>query len=326
MRGVIRRTSIRTKGLSMGVLSTIGTAVGGMLAQRFLPGLLGVSRQSAGSAGSAVGGALGNLASGAIPSMRPGYVSGRAARRFMNEAYPGTSPYERLGANAGSSVGSATARLKHEKDMQEKDLASKERIARMQTNANIWSSGVSAGHGAVGLTQIMRGYRSGMLGDFENRVDQMRRQLEAQVPLYNAQTLYTKAQKAYTKSQTIGVNFENELFKDIFSDPTWRRAAGISKAVPSAANVVWHLLNAIDAAGGSAARESEGFSDRVKKEFQKRMDIGKDNVGAVVDLGISILGGRRDKPYGDRRRGVPVPMPKPSHRGRSQGPVRVYDY
>jgi len=120
--------------------------------------------------GSSVGGALGGKLSDkitGIPSALSGAQQGREALDYMNAAYPGTSPWTRLGAGgagsgaATSSIQSEKMRNKQESMLQSRELMSRNIIADKQARAQVISSAASLGIPAVKEAVSMLSYGSG---------------------------------------------------------------------------------------------------------------------------------------------------------------------
>lgn len=150
--------------------SALASAAGSLLGGRFLPKMFGgVSQRQ----GFDLGGSLGSGIVSQMPGMSVGALSGEQARKFMNEAYPGTNPWERLGAGGGNAVGSQVSSHRHQKDLQRKDLASKERVAKIQADASMRSAAIPLGPAAVNA--IAKG-TGGVdhYGDYDSAVNQGR--------------------------------------------------------------------------------------------------------------------------------------------------------
>ena len=109
---------------------------------------LGLAGMSQGSAGhwAGIAGALGPLAQMATGSddqpnvdyMKLGREKGLAQKAFMDTAYPGTNPWERLGVGQGAISGGTTERGQdQELRIAEKNMSNQRSIARMQAAASI---------------------------------------------------------------------------------------------------------------------------------------------------------------------------------------------
>lgn len=97
-------------------------------------------------------GSIGNQAGHAIPNMvnlleKPG----DRTRKFMQRAFPGTTPWEQLGGG-GAGYGSANVTAKNQERMQQKELQSREKIARIQARAHVIGSGAHYGRSGIQAT------------------------------------------------------------------------------------------------------------------------------------------------------------------------------
>lgn len=109
----------------------------------------------AGALGTAIGGPLIGAAGGfladkimGVPSPekpKTGAALGHEARAAQEAQYPGTNPWERLGAPGYAGAGTQTARAagQVQRSLQSKDLASKERVAKIHAQATLGAAATS---------------------------------------------------------------------------------------------------------------------------------------------------------------------------------------
>lgn len=89
-----------------------------------------------------------------IPSPKDpktGGALGADMKAYQDKAFPGTNPWERLGGSGypGAGVESGKQQAKSQARLQDKDLASKERIAQVQARAHVQGAAITTGPGAV---------------------------------------------------------------------------------------------------------------------------------------------------------------------------------
>lgn len=98
-------------------------------------------------------GSLAKVAGIPFPGGPPtGAELGSDAKAFMDKAYPGTNPWERLSGGGGgySAAGAAKVSMRHQKEMQARELSTRERVARIQARATAAAAGVP--HGSEAMT------------------------------------------------------------------------------------------------------------------------------------------------------------------------------
>lgn len=143
----------------MGLWSTVGGVAGGIFG-----GPAGAAAgASLGSMGDEVhGAATANKVAG-VPTPLDPITQGTNYRNFMDQAYPGTTPWERLGASSPGygSISSADINAKNQLRLQEKELGVRERIAEKTNLASIVAS--SSIHGAQTLDSAVSKYMTGGL-------------------------------------------------------------------------------------------------------------------------------------------------------------------
>ena len=117
---------------------------------------MGLSGEMAGSMGQAIP-AMTKIAG--IPMPGTGHQLGQDTADFLKSAYPGTNPWEQLGSGGQQgAVEVADRNIKGQKEMQDKELETRETIARIQADATTQSAAIA--HGPDAVTSIS-GYRSG---------------------------------------------------------------------------------------------------------------------------------------------------------------------
>ncbi|AJK28292.1 putative minor spike protein [Eel River basin pequenovirus] len=166
------------------ILGALATSIGPKLIEG-LAGKAGLSSGMAEAAGSAVP-AMTKIAG--IPLPGHGAMAGQDAAAFMDKAYPGTNPWERLGANAGASIGAAEKTTKSQERMQEKELATRKQVARIQAGATTEAAAIA--HGPDAVTSI-----SGRRVDpFDTRTQQDRERLPHEIGKIIQDTRLTRGQ------------------------------------------------------------------------------------------------------------------------------------
>ena len=128
------------------ILGALATSIGPKIVEG-LGGKMGMSNEYAQAAGSAVP-AMTKIAG--IPLPGQGASLGQDMKAYMDKAFPGTNPWERLGSQyAGAGVESAKVSTKSQEKMQVKELASRERIAKIQAGATTEAAAIAHGPDAV---------------------------------------------------------------------------------------------------------------------------------------------------------------------------------
>lgn len=141
-------------GIFSKVLKGLGTLFGGLQ-----------TAQKGVSAGTQLMTDIGGIAGIPMPWAKTPAQQGGDLRDFMNNAYPGTNPWEQLGAGGGAGVHGTSIATKTQKELQGRQLASNERIARIQAGATTTAAAIQHGPQAVqGIDSFMRG---GGVGDFQ---------------------------------------------------------------------------------------------------------------------------------------------------------------
>jgi len=127
----------------MGLFDDLGKGIksfAGGLADSFIPGV-----------GSSLAGMASDKVAG-IPTPKDydPKVSGTNARSFMDEAYPGTTPWERLGvSNSGSATEVQRDQSKNQARMQDKELANSRSITNSNNRASVIASTAGLGPQAM---------------------------------------------------------------------------------------------------------------------------------------------------------------------------------
>lgn len=115
----------------------------------FMDGLGSLFKSSIGAfMGGAEGamGDFGNRVTGDLLGAPNARSRGKDAEDYMNNAFPGTTPWERLGAGGAGTAGAGAttsvnkAMISNQRFMQSKDLANKLKIANIQAGASVKSS------------------------------------------------------------------------------------------------------------------------------------------------------------------------------------------
>lgn len=208
-----------------------------------------------------------------------GTEAGQWFKDYMNQAYPNTTPWERLGSTGGntsaSSVGTSAMQAKKDLIMQQQQLQSNERIARMQTRSGVISAGAPLGTGAVSsLLDQLDGRASFFAKDYDTNVKQSREILDAKLDkelhLLDAETRskirdsILKEQQAILVNNQIAVEAERAKRADLIADA--ELTAEQTKTMQSAVTNIGH-----------------GFMDKIKKaynswRFKKGSTYLRDNI------------------------------------------------
>lgn len=142
-----------------------------------------------------------------------GYSGGTNYRDFLDGAFPGTTPVERLGANtpAGSNY-TADSQAKSQQKMQEKELSTRSMISDRSNLAQVIAA--SANLGPEGLASAVGAYRGyGLLKpeDYDNANRINRDYYNLEEPLKQAETGLTEekknTQEHLTESERISANY-----------------------------------------------------------------------------------------------------------------------
>lgn len=151
----------------------------------FKGGLKTVGKSVAGGVGGAIGQAAGGAANKVMgipeaPGGKTGAALGQDMSAMMDKAYPGTNPWERLGAPgySGAAVEAQKQSGKQARSLQQRDLASKERIAQVQAQAHVQGQAMSIGPQAV---------RSALKTQYGGQGGEYKTQAQAHVKLLNEQ-------------------------------------------------------------------------------------------------------------------------------------------
>ena len=122
---------------------------------------------------------------------------GQEARTFMDQAYPGTNPWERLGAQGGvASVAAQQQRSQrtmqskeqsNQRYMQEKELQTRRYVADKAASSRVISSGLPVGSGSVrgGLAAL----RGGSVADWDTAVGVMVKKMPFEISQAKARTV-----------------------------------------------------------------------------------------------------------------------------------------
>jgi len=176
---------------------------------------------AASGVGSAVGGALGGKLSDkitGIPSALSATEQGTQAAEYMNAAYPGTTPWDRLGAGGGGSPSALSAsnvermKMRQENKMQSRQLSTQAMIADKQNRAHLIST--ASGYGISGIKEVLKAYDGFRTQPYDTPVQQGRERLPSEIR--------SKEYGALTPAKTIADSL-SPFFKP---KPTKNRGAG----------------------------------------------------------------------------------------------------
>lgn len=106
-----------------------------------------------------------------VPKPMSGPESGADYLGFMDQAFPGTSPWERLGASTGSYPG-ASLGASSQQGMQAREFRQQKLLTEMNNRASIISA--SSPMGAVARDSNLMRYMLGFGGDYDSKVAQDR--------------------------------------------------------------------------------------------------------------------------------------------------------
>lgn len=136
--------------------------------------------------GDGIAGAFGDRARGLANDALGIPTAGQSALQYMNEAFPGTTPWERLGSPA-SKAGTELSSQRNARQLQMRELKTRKDVARIQANAQVEAATVQA--------------RPGMLRvPFQNYRDQVVAERVVTLLESEAAKLGAEAQTAYFES------------------------------------------------------------------------------------------------------------------------------
>jgi len=164
----------------MAMWSAIGGAVGSLF------GPLGTA------GGTAIGSYFDNKKVTGVPTpgQRTGSEIGQDYRGFLDQAYPGTTPWERLGANSPmGAIQSAENTAKNAFEMQKRDLVNKTTVADQTNRAHIITALGSLSPQAAQQGLDMLDFRSP--GSWDSQTQQHREKLQPEVSKLQADTKMT---------------------------------------------------------------------------------------------------------------------------------------
>lgn len=229
---------------------------------------------------------IGGVASGfgmkvpGIPSPgKTGAALGRDVRDYMNAAYPGTNPWEHLGAPgyAGSGVeaGKTAAaqqerQLRVQERMQEKELETRKDVAATQARATVISSGAAVGADAVNSLLGTLAGRSGR--EYTTAVTIAGRKVGAELRKLSAETRNIMAQEADNLNKAI-ISRNEAAIRNAAME--WKEslvrghvAEKLGKNVPTA------LINWLDALAQASKQGAKGFGEALNQVESSVKDKG----------------------------------------------------
>jgi len=149
---------------------------------------------TASGVGSAVGGALGGKLTDkitGIPSALSATEQGLQAAEYMNAAYPGTTPWDRLGAGGGGSPSALSAsnvermKMRQENKMQSRALSTQALIADRQNRAHLIST--ASGYGIPGIREVLKAYDGSRTTSYDTPSIQAREKLPYELQKLSAE-------------------------------------------------------------------------------------------------------------------------------------------
>lgn len=163
--------------------AALGTTLGGKLVGKGLEAA-GVGPEMANATGESVAPMM-KIAG--IPTPGTGAMLGQDAKAYMDKAFPGTNPWERLGASyPGASVDAAQTNVKGQKEMQEKELKTRKDIARIQADATTQAASIA--HGPAAVSAVDRFRNNGDIGEFDTPTTIAVRKVESEIAKLEAET------------------------------------------------------------------------------------------------------------------------------------------
>jgi len=175
----------------MAMWSAIGGAVGSLF------GPLGTA------GGTAIGSYFDNKKVTGVPTpaQRSGSEIGADYKGFLDQAYPGTTPWERLGANSPmGAIQSAENTAKNAFEMQKRDLVNKTTVADQTNRAHIITALGSLSPQAAQQGLDMLDFRSP--GFWDSQTQQHREKLQPELSKLDADTKKTVADTTLTTEKT----------------------------------------------------------------------------------------------------------------------------
>ena len=233
-----------------------------------------------------LGGVAGAVGS-AIPEIT-GIAStpGEKAKKFMSAAYPGTTPWERLGANAGGAVGSAATSGKIQERMQSKELETRERVADKNARSSLIAAAAPIGRGAV--SSSLSAYNRQGAVDYDTSVKQGRERLPGELKKLDAETKSRLAEVPLKNAQAEGQGIDNYI-REVLKD--YREILARNQAqdkVPSVLRAIDQINDQVSKTSGDRKKMREEFYKGVTGEAREildyifsQLDRGKSNQGKV---------------------------------------------
>jgi len=148
----------------------------------------------------------------------PGVASGGSEngldyRSFLDQAFPGTTPWERLGASTpAGAVSAASMNTQNEVKMQLRELDNRKELAEMNNRASIISAASPMGVKAVkSALDSYSGNAFSSSDEYDNFVSQGRQRLAAELPNIKAETRNKIVDSALKVHQARSAKSESEV-------------------------------------------------------------------------------------------------------------------
>ena len=195
---------------------------------------------------------------------------GRDAKAFYDEAFPGTNPWERLGGSGypGGNVTTGREQQRTAERMQQKELATRERIADKQATAQTQSAAIA--HGGKAVADVTDYRRGGPVPNYDTPSTIMARRFNEDVAKVVADTnaAVQRANRDYYEAIRSGVQADIE--KGLVQYKNILRDARVAKELTP--NTYAFLINAANnAAQGlykAGNRFGQWFKEAAKNPFQ----------------------------------------------------------
>lgn len=145
----------------------------------------------------------------------PEHVSGPEAgvdyRGFMNEAYPGTTPWERLGASGGPSSAVVSENMKNKAQfrMQSQELNNRREVADQTNRAHVIAAAANGGPSSI--MGVLDALYKKPVRHFDSQGQQARERLDKDLPNIDAGTKEKLAAAASAEAHAKLTGNENEL-------------------------------------------------------------------------------------------------------------------
>lgn len=173
----------------------LGTVLGAVAPDLFK---MGAQKLGFGQSGQNVASSLGAGVSQVPMMLDAGRSQGIMTKNFLDRAYPGTTAAERIGSNAGGSIGAGDLAGRRQEQMQQRELSNRKSIADQQARSQVISA--YAPYGAKAAKEAVGTLGGGDMQEYVTAIGQAERKLPLELRNLKASEKATLAQ-AYVSHQ-----------------------------------------------------------------------------------------------------------------------------